>query len=764
MKKIVRSKKDYRYLYRDTETSDPGAAPKRGIFWKRITALFLLPLHLLKSFGKFKKRQIATEEKNTSRGRKEKTAPIKGNFVLGSAILSALQRVTRETVLKAAFVACFLAIIVTFAQLQVFSSNPLLTSLTAKTSVNLEIILSRRGGIFVTDISQNYKDIEVTSSQSRGRIFINPRALKKQLDQALISKDEAILYIAGTLNMSYKEVEDIFTRELTKDNLAQYIIINKDANLEQQKAVQNLRTSDSVVKRSFAAWLGLEIINLRSYPSGDFLSATIGYMQRNPVTRDEALAISGCEQMVYENEQRGTVKTYLPGDNSKGEYPVGFYGIEQKFCSTLAGLNGRQILGNEVGTSSQNEAKTIDGANVYLTIDRNIQRKAEEVLDNAFKINTNKQGVPPKDGTILVIDTKTGAVLAMASRPSANPNEYYNNTTAFKNVATNVDYEVGSVMKPLTVAAALNEYKIGSVDSNGNRIGIPFDWTFQDYDSKGKPYPQRNSDPVYIRNSQGYSYRAYGNINLSQVLRDSINTGIAELQPSLGNRPMREYFEERYLMGQNTLINLPGDTNGNVNNLDNNLDSAFTYASFGFGQGFTISPLQLARAYTPLANNGVLLEPYLVDHIVYSDGTVDDGTRPDSLDLIKRPKPTPVLDPEVAQRVTQYLVDTLDQGYQGNPAAQGPKQGKVPGYTIAGKTGTAQVARGCDYDCNTLKGIYDHTYIGYGPQKNSRVMVLIKLSEPKAGDVNNFALNTLGGSFSEMMSYTLQYLGEPHDR
>ncbi len=690
-------------------------------------------------------------------------------FILGS-IFSGLDKTimsfSRATALKTFFVSVFIVLIINFIQLQVIADGDVVKQ--ESSNLVLNITPSTRGSIFIRDLQANNRPVEVTSSRVLYNVFIEPDNLQAQIESNLITRDQVITAISGSLNLAYGEIAKVINEELDSDAPSQYRVLKKFVSKDQKEAVEHLRVfgyeEDS---HNFANWLGIEQVEVRSYPEERFLGslgATLGYVQREPVAKSEAMKIADCRRMVRENENRDTVNSYT-GRDEQGKYTVGLYGIEQKFCSELGGLNGRQLLGSEIGTKTQEDVEVTHGSDIFLTIDRNLQQKAQDTLIELVEQNSNSQG-GPVDGTIVIVDVKEnpGAILAMANYPFADPNEYYKNIDGFRNVATSVDYEVGSVMKPLTVAAAMNEYQTGQVDKNGDRIGIPPNWKFLGYDDKGKPFFENNGRTLYIRNADGMSYLSRGEQPISNCLRDSINTCISDIQPTIGNLKTKEYFENRYLVGQPTLVSLPGDEHGNNSPLQDNIYSDFTYATFGFGQGFTMSPLQLVRAYTPLANEGKLIEPYLVDKLVDADNQVFESDSLDAPEPIRQRAQVEVLEPEVAELVTEYLVATVDQGYLG----QASSQGRVPGYTVAGKTGTAQVSRAydgqpCGYDCNTIRGIYDHTYIGYGPVKNPEVIILIKLSEPEPGVVRNFAENTIGPGFSKLMGWTLDYLGAPKE-
>lgn len=671
----------------------------------------------------------------------------------------------RVIIIQVAFVFVFGGITWKLITIQV-TSNEARGNTTITSGIVTQIIPSRRGQIYIKDLSQNKSDIAITSTRGLAHVWYNPLVLKQEVARGRYTVEHAAQRVAGGLNISYPDVLSSFQKEINKEQPLQYVIIARFITEEQKAAVEFLRTpftnSPTQFDFPFINWLGMDNVDSRLYPENSLLSTTIGFVPRHLAGRTDTIN-AGCESLVIRNEQRRTVNTFIPGDYSKGQYSIGYYGLEQKYCLELAGLNGRKLLNNELGTEREADAQVVNGANLFLTIDRNIQQKAEDILKASIDGNNGA-----KNGSVVVLEVETGKILGMASYPAYDPNDYAKaDINAFRNASTNIDYEVGSVLKPITVAAVLNEWELGVTDSKGERRGLPANWQFDDYGKEGKPYPENNGNVFYISNSQFLTFG--NNIGFSQILRDSINTGIAEMLPSIGNKRMLEYLTERFKFGHETAVDLPGDQHGDITPLERNVNSNFTYATYAFGQGFTASPIQLARSYSALANDGILVEPYLVEKIVTDDNRVDTGESPSS--PIFRAAPTQIIKPQVAARVTGYLVDTIDQGYRGSVSSKG----RVPGYTVAGKTGTSQISRSDAlkegkclrdenvYQCNTRLGLYDHTFVGYGPASDPKYIVLIKLSEPNPGLVNNFAENTVGPYWSEMMKFTLEYMGVPKE-
>jgi cell division protein FtsI/penicillin-binding protein 2 len=667
----------------------------------------------------------------------------------------------KTDVFRGVFTIAFLIIALKFAHLQVFSVSSIFKTEQEGNQFVPSVILAKRGQIKIKDFSQGKTDVPVTETQVLSNVFFEPSKLQMMINSGDMTVEQAASMIAGGLNLEYDVVYTKLKTELEKEKVLQYAVLQKYISKSQRDAVEYLRypsknAEGKFVQPSLASWLGHDTVEIRNYPENSLLASTLGYVPKQPVPKADALT-SGCTDLVKRNEERGT--------DTNGFY-IGYFGLEQKYCSELGGINGLSLFAQDVGTNSESEKKVENGSDLYLTIDINLQKKAEEVLANAIKENTNKSG-GPKNGTAVIMEAETGKVLALASSPTYNPNEFNkaNAHYGYGNVASNGFYEVGSVMKPLTVAATINEYQLGTVDAKGVRKGTPADWTFEDYDEKGKVFTDANGETFKIGNADGKSYKGTGKIGLSQILRDSINTGISDIIPTIGNDTLRDYFLYKYKVSEPVVASLPGDKIGYYAGLldEKNIGSDFQYTIFGFGQGFNMSPLQLMRAYTALANDGVMMEPVLVEQIVDENGKV---TIPEEA---KQPG-TQVLEPTTARLVTDYLVNTIDQGYLGKQ----PSKGQVEGYYIAGKTGTAEVGRKPDiecggdvsrYECNRNRGIYDHTYIGYGPERDPKYIVLVKLSEPNPNSSpSNFAENTIGKSFSELMKYTMEYYGVPKER
>lgn len=402
----------------------------------------------------------------------------------------------------------------------------------------------------------------------------------------------------------------------------------------------------------------------------------------------------------------------------KGDNRVGQYGIEGNYETELAGTNGlvgmeKDGAGRWITVATRNLVPAHDGDDVYLTIDSAIQYKVQEALKKAVDEHQAERG------TVIVADPKTGAILAMANYPDFNPNEYnkVENVGVYTNSALNADYEPGSVFKPITMAAAINEGKVTP------------DTTYED---KGVV----ELEEFKIKNSDG---KANGIQTMTQVLEKSLNTGMIFVEQQLGNAKFKEYVE-RFGFGKKTNIELPNEVAGNLDNLQKKSDIFFATPSYG--QGIAVTPIQLIQAYTALANGGKMMKPYIVDRVVHSDG-VEDKTKPEK---IGQP-----IDQKTAATVSAMLVSVVENGHG--------KKAAVPGYYIAGKTGTAQVAYTDRAGYDPSKNI--GSFVGYGPVDDPKFLMLVRIDSPKNV---NFAETTAAPTFGEIASFILNYYQVPPSR
>ena len=395
-------------------------------------------------------------------------------------------------------------------------------------------------------------------------------------------------------------------------------------------------------------------------------------------------------------------------DNELG----GKYGIEGYFEKKLRGEEGnlfqnRDSSGGWIAIGKREKISATDGEDLYLTIDHIAQFETEKILKCAMK----KFGA--EKGAIIVMEPETGKILALASFPTFNPNEYskVENMDAFRNLAVNDAYEPGSIFKAITMAAAVDNGKVNSETA---------------YVDTGTV----NEAGFNIKNSEG---KVYGRQTMTQVLENSVNTGVIFAEKLLGNKNFKDYVE-RFGFGETLGIDTTGESSGSITNLKNvNRNIEFFTASFG--QGIRTTPLQIISAYNVIANGGLLMKPQLVEKKIYTDG---------SEEMINSQELRRVISKSAADETTKMLVSVVENGHG--------KRAGVPGYYVAGKTGTAQVAKagGGGYDENKTIG----SFAGFAPADNPRFAIIVRIDGPKNVQ---WAESSAAPAFGELMKFLLEY-------
>lgn len=401
----------------------------------------------------------------------------------------------------------------------------------------------------------------------------------------------------------------------------------------------------------------------------------------------------------------------------RDEQPTGLYGIEGYFNELLAGQPGyfqteRDVAGRWIALSEKKITEAQNGADIVLTIDKTIQYMTCDAL-NKYVQQHGADG-----GAAIVMEPSTGKIWAMCSSPDFNPNFYskVDSASVYNNKAIFESYEPGSIFKPIVMAAGIDlEY-------------IKPDSTFVDEGFV-------KIDEFTIRNAND---KVYGEQTMTQVLENSINTGMIHVARTIGKTAFKDYIQ-RFGFGELTGIELDKETAGNIRSL--NLPGEIYMATGSFGQGLTVTPLQVAAAYAAIANGGKLMRPYIVDEIRYADGRVE--TRQPT--FVRQ-----VISPRSSVLATGMLTSVITNGH--TPRA------RIPGYYVAGKTGTAQIASttGRGYE----EGATNHSFAGFVPADDPRFVVVIRLERPRSAP---FADSTAAPMFNEIASFILNYLEVPPD-
>lgn len=371
------------------------------------------------------------------------------------------------------------------------------------------------------------------------------------------------------------------------------------------------------------------------------------------------------------------------GKGGSGE-DKGYFGIEGYYDQQLKGRDGRLIqevdlIGNPILNGNRQTIPSENGRDLKLYLDKTIQFIAQEKL---------KEGIErfgAKGGNVIIIDPKTGGILAMASFPSYDPANFVNFPQEFyKNPAVSGSYEPGSTFKVLVMATAINEGKVKS-DSVMSEDG-----------------------PVEIG---GYSintwnHKYHGKISLTQVLDYSSNVGMVYVAKQLGKDLFLRYIENLGF-GKLTGIDLQEETSPDLR--PKNKWYEIDYATASFGQGIAVTPLQMIKAVSAIANRGKLMEPHIVKEIKLPDGS--------SITILPK-EVKQIFKPDVASILSEMMVSAIDHGET--------KAIKPPGFRIAGKTGTAQIPISGHYD--SAKTIT--SFVGFAPVDNPVFVMLVTLQEP----------------------------------
>lgn len=393
---------------------------------------------------------------------------------------------------------------------------------------------------------------------------------------------------------------------------------------------------------------------------------------------------------------------------------AGRYGVEGYWDKTLAGQPGF-LLGERaanrgwISLAGMTAVEAKDGADIYLTIDRALQYQA------CARLRRGVEDFGASGGSLVMMDPKTGAILAMCSEPDYDPNNYSKETdvSVFNNSAVFTPYEPGSVFKPVVMSAALD---LGLV-APGTSYTDPC---------------ERKFGPYTIHNAMN---KCYGRATMTEVLQNSINTGMIWVEEQMPREKIKDYLE-KLGFGQKTGVPLDSEAAGNISSLDKKGDIYAAQASFG--QGLTVTPLQLATAYSAMANQGQTPSPYLVKEIRYPDGRRERF----------EPKMfSQAISPRAAQLITSMLTSVVEKTYVASV--------RLPDYYLAGKTGTAQIPGPGGYREET-----NHTFAGFGPVASPRFVMVVKFEKPQ----RQWAEATAAVVFRDLAKFALDYYGIKGDK
>lgn len=407
----------------------------------------------------------------------------------------------------------------------------------------------------------------------------------------------------------------------------------------------------------------------------------------------------------------------------QGDDPVkaGVYGIEKEWQDTLSETSSGLYVNPfaEIFTNLESVLSTDPAAHtgsVVTSIEPSVEAQLEKTLDDVMKTYT------PKLAGGIVMDPHTGEIVAMAGRPTFDPNTYnvVSDPSVYLNPLIEGRYEMGSIMKPLTMAAAIDS---GAVTTETT------------YDDTG--CVTRSGKKVC-----NYDFRARGVIPMQQILSQSLNVGATFLADTMGHKTFTLYMNS-YQFDQKTGIDLPDEVSGTLSPLGDGTGPDVNYATASFGQGVSVTPIEMTRALAVLANGGVLPMPHVVTGIKYENGVtraVDHGIGPR------------VLATSTAATVTRMLQTVYDDALLNGDL-------KMQHYTVAAKTGTAQISNPSTGTYYTDR--YLHSFFGYFPANDPKFIIFLFAVEPHGVE---YASASLAHPFYDVMQFLINYYDIPPDR
>jgi cell division protein FtsI (penicillin-binding protein 3) len=349
------------------------------------------------------------------------------------------------------------------------------------------------------------------------------------------------------------------------------------------------------------------------------------------------------------------------------------------------------------------------GKTVVLTIDRQIQRITERALEQVMVTSQ------PAAASAIVVDVATGDLLALASLPTYNPNDPGDDPVPRWNHAVYDTIEPGSVFKPFTVAAAMEEGLVSE---------------FSPIDCEGGGW---SIGRARIRDDH-----PHGTITLSEVIKYSSNIGSAKLALEMGEHAFLSYMK-KFGFGRQTGVPLPGEPKGKIRSAET--IKKIELATTAFGQGVTTTPLQLAMATAALANDGALMRPRLVSKVIDAYGTFEQLIEPEMVEQ--------VVSPETAQAVRRMMVTVTEPGGTATRA-------RVPGYVVGGKTGTAQKAENGAYGKGRIG-----SFVGFIPADKPVLAVVVSVDDPSVG--SRYGGIVAAPAFAVIAEEAMRVLGVPPD-
>lgn len=509
------------------------------------------------------------------------------------------------------------------------------------------------------------KTVPLVLNETKYTLFVDPKYVKDAKAAA-----EAISKATGGSSADYQ-------KKIENPDSPRYTILAKRLSNEQHEAVDKLDLKG----------VGTREAQYRTYPDGQLAAQLIGFVN----------------------------------DDNDGKY-----GLEQALNDELKGKPGQlKAITDAAGVPlAANKDNVViapqTGSTLTLTVDIGVQQQLEDIL---------KQGVEKargESGSALILDANTGAIRAMASFPTYNPNEYYKveNGAAFNNMSVTSPIEIGSVMKPLTAAAAMN---LGVVNPNTSYYDPSY-------------YKIDDATVSNIEEDGGAAQRT-----VTDIIKYSLNTGASWLLMQMGGGTINEqartrwydYMTNHYGFGKQTGVEQGFEAEGQIPHPTDGFGLNITYANSAFGQGMTATPLQLGAAFNSIVNGGTYYKPFLVE-----SKTDDNGNE-------VKTQPQKVKSDVVSPAVSAQMIPILEATYEHNKRVFGVNSPPHEEYSIGGKTGTAQIS-------NPQGGYYEDQfngmYVGFVGGDKPEYIIVTRVDKPKiAGYAGSKAAAPIFVSLANML-------------
>lgn len=478
---------------------------------------------------------------------------------------------------------------------------------------------------------------------------------EKEREEFFKNKSEYVEQVAAILGTSNDNIEKSLTPEF------RYVKLASGVSADKKKALEQVKIS-SIYSAGFG--LSFEKEELRDYPNNNLASHVLGFM----------------------------------GKNSKGE-DVGMYGIEGYYFSDLLSSTGysyeeKDSKGNVILTSEYSPVLPREGKSIKLTIVPAVQTKVESILKKQVEAQQ------AKSGSAIIMDPKTGAILAMANYPDYNPNQYWkiSDPWIFKNKAVGDVYEFGSVMKPVTLAIGLESGNVKEdficKDSKG----------FIEFPGLG---PNGSNVKIYTWNRL-----PSGNLTMAGILEKSNNPCAAQVALNTG---FQYYFPklQEFGFGSYIGVGLQDEATSYLQKYESwtKIDLAVT----SFGQSISATPLQILSAMSTIANDGKRMKPYIVSEIEDNEGVIKYSPQ-----ILAEP-----ISKDTADKVSKMMVSVVRNG---DPSYEFNR--RLSNYSVAGKTGTAQIPK--ENEVGYYKDKTNTTFIGFAPAEDAKMIMIVKIQEPKS--------------------------------